>query len=600
MLDGSIAVLSWRWDIRKEGSLDDMKPKVSQKVVAFIEQARALGFKWAWCDYATVPQFSSDNKLLMVHIHSSRVLYKRCSVLVLDVEPLVPGLAVPTMDFQTRLWIAAEKSAVLSNPHVDIGTYVQLSRMSLTPMLLALRGPWADVHTTLQRYHEFVQSVTARGADERARALAPFSTQAALHEALWAMPGYQLLEARYPGLPAFLNPHSGEPPADTRHEREPPPLSPEEQEALVSSYYVETAASDGPGPGSAGRAALADEAAQPSADAAASSPLEAARRRTPLGRAHPAVRALLEELDGATAGAAAASVPSRPASFSYHEHFGALLLLLSEVLHALTRQRKFDPLVFDYLTLCLGQHPVLPAPEPDAPYALKAFVRSDFAVVKELILADAGEVALPGAIERLALPAVPTAHEVKTQLMADGSVEQLVRERLVINPVRRDVDPAGSPVRVHLMLMHTMGMHFATVQLVGRDAQLTVSPGGDGCMVEVWGNPAEAFCPRELSAPGTGYTLAADEVWLLATLTLVQAADPTKPVNASLMGAARGVTTDSVRALTGALGELLCAADTHEAGADELLVLVRELAADAGIGVDASMFGGAPAPPRAS
>lgn len=124
-----IAVLSWRWDLVKLPSttLEEAKRMRSDKIVRFIELARARGFRWAWVDWCVIPQFTGEKAELMMHVVGSRALYQKASVFVLDVEEVWPGLSVPTLDFQTRLWIAAEKSAVLSNPHVSIATYVQVS-----------------------------------------------------------------------------------------------------------------------------------------------------------------------------------------------------------------------------------------------------------------------------------------------------------------------------------------------------------------------------------------------------------------------------------------------------------------------------------------
>mgnify|MGYP003684133859 CR=1 FL=1 len=176
-MDASIAILSWRWDMLKGSSLDEMRSVTSPKVVRFIERARALGFQWAWCDYTTVPQFAEDKDELMRHIQSSRTLYQRCTVIVVDVVEVWPGLSVPSLDFQTRLWIAAEKvrardaaekvrahlpipcassfasppvtpthrrqSAVLTNPNVTLATYVQLTRLTHMSIALLIEAPWS-------------------------------------------------------------------------------------------------------------------------------------------------------------------------------------------------------------------------------------------------------------------------------------------------------------------------------------------------------------------------------------------------------------------------------------------------------------------------
>lgn len=333
-IDGSIAVLSWRWDLHKKDSLEDMADVVSQKVIKFIFKARDLGFKWAWCDYVTVPQYSDSSDELMKHIKASRTLYQRCSVLMVDVETVYPGLHVPSMDYQTRLWIAAEKSAVLVNPNVTISDYVQVDVLNHMTIVLALQGPWATVNYSMAEYQNWMDALTGRSPELLDSYVGRLKLAEALNIIVFNMgytcgsrprralvprahvapppPASRLrrhLEARYPGLPPFLVSAYQVKLADTRHTTMEPPISAAKQEALIAAYYVERPDDD--------------PQARPGAVI-----------REPKGRDDPNVAALLAEV---------ARKDKMEPGFSHYDHYTALLLLASEVFYHLRQTSKFDP-----------------------------------------------------------------------------------------------------------------------------------------------------------------------------------------------------------------------------------------------------------------
>ena len=52
----------------------------------------------------------------MRHVRASRILYETCSVIIVDLEPIIDGVSIPTREYVSRLWTTAEMSAVLLNP----------------------------------------------------------------------------------------------------------------------------------------------------------------------------------------------------------------------------------------------------------------------------------------------------------------------------------------------------------------------------------------------------------------------------------------------------------------------------------------------------
>jgi hypothetical protein len=99
-LDERIVGLSWRWDIIKPNNLEDAKKIRSEKIRTFIKKARALGFQYAWVDWMCVPQYPDGD--IMAHVIGSRSIYEKCSILIVDKQEVVPGLAVPTLDYMSR------------------------------------------------------------------------------------------------------------------------------------------------------------------------------------------------------------------------------------------------------------------------------------------------------------------------------------------------------------------------------------------------------------------------------------------------------------------------------------------------------------------
>jgi hypothetical protein len=141
-LGKDVAVLSWRWDIEKTPTttLDDLRNVRSEKVRAFVNQARQLKFKFAWCDYTCIPQFPTNHNLLMEYVKSSNILFETCKVFVMDVEEIehCPGIKIPTPEYMSRLWTTAEMSAMLTNSNVDYSTFIQISQFNQRSMRAAL------------------------------------------------------------------------------------------------------------------------------------------------------------------------------------------------------------------------------------------------------------------------------------------------------------------------------------------------------------------------------------------------------------------------------------------------------------------------------
>jgi hypothetical protein len=80
--------------------LEESKHLRSSKVAKFVTLAKEKGFELAWCDFVTVPQFSTDRSLLMKHVIASRALYEECSVFLVDVEDVagVNGVKIPSSE----------------------------------------------------------------------------------------------------------------------------------------------------------------------------------------------------------------------------------------------------------------------------------------------------------------------------------------------------------------------------------------------------------------------------------------------------------------------------------------------------------------------
>ena len=159
-LDGRVAALSWRWDIAKPATLEEAcKLKPSPKIVEAIKRARALGLKWAWIDWAVVPQYS-ELSLILNHVRSSRFIYEKCTVILVDTVEVAPGLGlhIPTKDYMSRLWTTAEMASMLVNPTVSYGTFVQIRKWNWKTIILAATATFSAAmirNDFVQGYHAF-------------------------------------------------------------------------------------------------------------------------------------------------------------------------------------------------------------------------------------------------------------------------------------------------------------------------------------------------------------------------------------------------------------------------------------------------------------
>ncbi|KAJ1623431.1 hypothetical protein T492DRAFT_1054931 [Pavlovales sp. CCMP2436] len=514
----SIAILSWRWDVLKGSSLDEMRGVVSPKVVHFIKLARKLGFKWAWCDYATVPQFAEDRNELMRHIQSSRTLYQKCTIVVVDVVEVWPGISVPTMDFQTRLWIAAEKSAVLSNPNVSLGTYVQVSRLTQMTICLLIEAPWSPATgLPMVLYSMWMDALLTKDEEAIASNCGHLRKQGALFT-LVSSRGYSILQRSYPGLCAWLGVYftlkysqGADKILDESHEESEPPLTEEEQAALIDSYW--TVVPD-LSPGAAPSAVI----------------------RTPMRGEHPAVRALLSLQAG--------SDKMRP-DFSVTANYKGFLLLASEVAYAYMAEQKFDPAVYENLMINLGQHPTTPAPPEDAPYALKAFMRSDFEVVKNMILADSGITEFPCTFGDLEMPKIPFGHKVSVSLMPEIPFAKLVLEGLQLNAINYASKPEGIAWKVMVSVNEAAGACYMSLTIEGASVTITASEAGMPNAVVSFSANDGLEKTREMGE----YTLGNEEAFIILSANMSDMADYSKSKNAMLFVPASNVTTETVRSL---------------------------------------------------
>lgn len=363
--------------------------------------------------------------------------------------------------------------------------------------------------------------------------------------------GYTILDRAYPGLCAWLGGYfsaklsPADKVLDESHEQADFAMPEDEQAALVDSYWtIEPDTSPGASP--------------------------VARVRTPLRGRHPAVRALLD---------AHARSAKLPRDFSVSAHYAAFLLLASELAYAYADERKFDPGVFENLVVNLGEHPTTPAPEPDAPYALKAFMRSDFAVVKRMILSDAGLSSSPCTIDGVELPEVPSGHKMAVTLSAPLPFAQLVERSLVLKPIDCAARPGECAWKVMVAISETAGACYPSLTLEGREISVTLTDGGMPCAFVTLS--ANDGLPK--SRQMGDYTLARDEVLLILSANRTDMADYSKSKQAMFYAPASRISTGSVRALVGAMLELAASGALAEQPVSRLNEALREIAATCGI-----------------
>eukprot|EP00300_Choanocystis_sp_HF-7_P041988 c8761_g1_i1.p1 GENE.c8761_g1_i1~~c8761_g1_i1.p1 ORF type:complete len:613 (+),score=151.86 c8761_g1_i1:35-1840(+) len=546
-LDGRIAILSWRWDVCKlpTYTLDDLRDVISPKVVRFIHKARALGFKWAWCDYATVPQFAKDKDELMRHIQSSRTLYQRCSVIVIDVEEVYPGLSIPTMDFQTRLWIAAEKSAVLSNPNVNIADYVQISRVNHNTIALGMLGTWCNANYSIENYYDWFTKL--KDPETREEKMSWLSNQNSLHILLYNI-GYMYMHEHYPTVLRLMLSSFAAQLTDLRHTSQPPHLSVEEQEALINGYWT---TEEGPLP---------------------HKPI-----RHPMRAEHPAVKALVKYAD---------DHEKMPKNFSFYDHYPAILLLSSEVYHDHFSKHKFDPKIFEFLLVALGEHPTVSPPPAGAPFALTAFMRSDFVVVRDMMLDDKGRIKFPVIVDGVKFPEIPKQHEFHTAIDTESSFEELLLQAWNLCPIDAERYPETSANMILLSITAMNGGFYPSVDVTGAQGRVVLSMAGGqkNCQVIIWANPenpSNRFVQEKDKEP---FHLGPEQVFLNFSF-FAMGKKSTNQHRVSMFKVADGANTDTIRNLTTALSELINDVEDlcEHTPAGELEEKIREIISDSGI-----------------
>eukprot|EP00039_Didymoeca_costata_P011151 m.154207 g.154207 ORF g.154207 m.154207 type:complete len:684 (+) comp15078_c0_seq4:176-2227(+) len=489
-LDQRIAVLSYRWDIQKPKTLKEMAELRSKKAMQFLQEAKGLGFIYAWVDYTCVPQFADEGstsdedaaikkKMILKHIMCSRNLYENCSVFVVDLMEVYPGIRVPTMDFQTRLWINAEKSAVLSNPHVFREDYIKVDRVNHVTMGMALLGSWSSADNSLKSYHEYVTRLLSEHRDM----YISYLTKADAINIIVFNIGYQVLQKSYPGLVEFFTSryttgkHFNM--NDNRHENLPPPISAEEQERLIQDYYeVEPNKDPNVRPGRL--------------------------KRIPQGLKNPHIKALMDEIN--------ANNGKMTKKFSYYNHYQAILLLASEVFYEDMATKKFDSKCYEHIMIALGEHPTTTA-DKDAPHRLKTSFESDFLVIKKMLFQGMGTSSFPCTYKNIEYPEIPIGHEFHVQLPLPRPIDEMLNEELVLHKIDAINSPATSANQIMLSVSISNGSEYPAIDIMGEEVRVTLQ--GE-CLV-IWAN-ASIYKAERTTVDGKN-TLGPQQVFLNLSLS---------------------------------------------------------------------------------
>eukprot|EP00052_Salpingoeca_macrocollata_P006967 m.56958 g.56958 ORF g.56958 m.56958 type:complete len:631 (-) comp15758_c0_seq4:62-1954(-) len=466
-VDARIAVLSWRWDVRKPATQEECKDIFSPKVEKFVNVARKQGFKWAWVDFATVPQYSKDKNELMNHVKGSRILYEEASVLLVDTVEVYPGLSIPTMDYMQRLWTTAEMSAMLQNPHVTYNTFVQVTKLNHNTIAFALLGGYDG---SLDSYFHFLNDMK----DNPSR-YNHLKRQEGIHILLYNI-GYMVLYNRYgTNVPMFLASFFSAEVKDKRHNMHAPTLSEAEQEKLIAEYWP-----NGP-------------------DA------------EPLGKKHPDVKNLLDAIG---------TQQTMTRDFSHYEHYKGILLLASEVFYQEMRTKKFNQKCFETVLRSLGEHPTKPKFQPDEPYALGFTMPGDDQVVRAMILDQQGAVAAPAFVEGVKFPDVPSGHELHVQLPSPApTFMETVEKLLHLETVDYETNPEKCPRNIMLSAHHTNGDVHCSVDVSGSHARVVVSGSESYVNVVFWANASNLTADRTMGK----HTLKPKQVFLIVSCGTVNA-----------------------------------------------------------------------------
>jgi hypothetical protein len=339
-------VLSWRWDITKGSSIEETRPLKSPKVVRFVKEARAKGFKYAWVDFATVPQHPCDVNETMVHVHASRSLYEHCMVIIVDLEPIFPGFEMVSLNYMERLWTTAEMSAMLNNSNVNQSNFIRISKWNHDTICAGL---WANALTleTFRVNYETWKSeqrcVIHSSIGKRVEGLVRnIATGRGMYDgAPWMMKKYGKKAAKFlyeltqlANEKAALFFASTDKPyfIDRRHESDELPMTETEQEQLIADFET-------------------------------------------TGLTCNIVRSFVKEMNRTRH-------PTH--EFSVYDHYPALLLLGYECVKYHSESIKWNQRCFDVLLDSLGETFHLPGTPPT--YSLKATDPTDRAKVKRMIL----------------------------------------------------------------------------------------------------------------------------------------------------------------------------------------------------------------------
>jgi hypothetical protein len=456
LLGKDIAVLSWRWDLMKhaETTLEESKIMRSPKIMRFLEKARLRNFKLVWVDWMCIPQHPEGDvkATIMQHIKASRVLYERCTVLLVDLEEIYPGISLPSVDYMTRLWTTAEMSAMLANPHTTFSTFCEVSKINHMTMQIALGPSWANATQSLENYiAEFEQFSQARSA-ERAD-LPPqmqyYQYQNGLMIYLYNI-GYVQISKKYgTNVPTFLcsSVMKMDSLKDQTHMSTPPPISQDIQGKLIQEYIDKYQAD---------------------------------------GNKHPDILALMREIGKHT---------EMPPNFSHQKHYKAFLLLMYDVFDHQMKTKKWNSKCFEELLVSLGEHPTKPKSD-----ILKFFMPGDDKVVRDMIFNEMGQVVTPLTIRGMELPRSPIGHELHVQLPVKGckSIFDVLNKCEEIHTYIDGSESAANLVLISLSCVPGFrGKKYLSFDVTGFESRVTVSNSSGDVSVVVWSGGASNARGRE-------------------------------------------------------------------------------------------------------
>lgn len=187
---------------------------------------------------------------------------------------------------------------------------------------------------------------------------------------------------------------------------------------------------------------------------------------------------------------------------------------------------------------------IRPAPPEDAPYSLKAFLRSDFEVVAQMMFDGEQGVLPPATYTGVELPMVPDSHEFTVPFELASSFSEALNE-LRINPVDRASNPASSPISVSVTCSLYQGSgqgSFSNIDINGQAVRITLSQAGP----EQSSLVMTANSSYKPSVTEGGVTLAPEQVWFMVSLSLTDS-ETFQTQSALVRHAARGVDSESVR-----------------------------------------------------